>query len=137
MNEYYYIDEKYPLSEVTGKIIKCAIEVHTLLGNGFQEVIYRRALANEFELRNIPFEREFEMPLYYKGEQIGTRRVDFLVDELVLVEIIVVSNLDEIHYVKVQNDLEAYNRRVGLILNFGGKSLDYKSVTNVKFQRQT
>jgi len=71
MDENNYTNEKYPLSDLTAKIIKCAIEVHRHLGNGFQEVIYQRALAFEFNLQNIPFEREFEMPLFYKGEQIG------------------------------------------------------------------
>lgn len=77
MNDNKYTNEKYPLSDLTGKIIKCATEVHNYLGNGFQEVIYQRALAIEFTILNLPFEREFEMPLYYKGEQIGTRRVNF------------------------------------------------------------
>ena len=72
------VDVKYKHSALTSKIIGCAMEVHKQLGNGFQEVIYQRALAIEFSLQGIAFEREFEMQLFYKGEQIGTRRVDFL-----------------------------------------------------------
>jgi len=87
MSENNYTKEQYPLSDLTGKIIKCAIEVHKYLGNGFQEVIYQRALAIEFTLQNVPFEREFEMPLFYKGERIGTRRVDFFIDGKVMVEL--------------------------------------------------
>jgi hypothetical protein len=77
MTENNFINEKYPLSDLTGKIIKCAIEVHKHLGNGFQEVVYQRALAIEFDIQGVSFEREFEIPLFYKGERIGTRRVDF------------------------------------------------------------
>ena len=97
MTENNYTNGQYPLSDLTGKIIKCAGEVHRLLGAGFPEVIYQRALATEFELRNIPFEQNVERPLYYKGEQIGTRLVDFFVDEKVMVELIVVPHLEDVH----------------------------------------
>ena len=69
---------EYKYSDITGKIIGCAMEVHKILGNGFQEVIYQRALANEMRLQNLNFGREIEMQIFYKGEEIGTRRVDFL-----------------------------------------------------------
>lgn len=134
MNDNKYTNEKYPLSDLTGKIIKCAIEVHKHLGNGFQEVIYQRALAIEFDLENIPFEREFEMPLYYKGNQIGTRRVDFFVEEKVMVEIKAIIQLEEVHLAQAINYLEAYNKEVGLLINFGSKSLDFKRVMNKKHQ---
>jgi GxxExxY protein len=132
MVENSYTNEKYPLSDLTGKIIKCAIEVHKHLGNGFQEVIYQRALAIEFDLQNIPFEREFEMPLYYKGNQIGTRRVDFFVEEKVMVEIKAIIQLEDVHLAQAINYLEAYNKDVGLLINFGSKSLDFKRVMNKK-----
>ncbi len=132
MTESNYTNEKYPLSDLTGKIIKCAIEVHKHLGNGFQEVIYQRALAIEFDLQNIPFEREFEMPLFYKGERIGTRRVDFFVDGKVMVEIKAVIQLEDVHLAQAINYLEAYNMEVGLLLNFGSKSFDFKRVMNKK-----
>jgi len=132
MAENNYTNEKYPLSDLTGKIIKCALEVHKHLGNGFQEVIYQRALAIEFDLQNVAFAREFEMPLYYKGEQIGTRRVDFFVDEKVMVEIKAVIQLEEVHLAQAINYLEAYKMEVGLLVNFGSKSLEFKRVMNKK-----
>ena len=77
------INDAYKYSELTSKIIGCAITVHGKLGNGFQEVIYQRALEIEMRLANISFQREYEMPIYYRNEQIGTRRVDFLVENVV------------------------------------------------------
>lgn len=134
MTENKFTNEKYPLSDLTGKIIKCAIEVHKYLGNGFQEVIYQRALAIEFAIQNIPFEREFEMPLFYKGEHIGTRRVDFFVEGKVMVEIKAVIQLEDVHLAQAINYLEAYQMEVGLLINFGSKSLDFKRVMNKKNQ---
>jgi GxxExxY protein len=127
-----YTNEKYPLSDLTGRIIKCAIEVHKHLGNGFQEVIYQRALAIEFSLQNIPFVREFEMPLFYKGEHIGTRRVDFFVEGKVMVEIKAIIQLEDVHLAQAINYLEAYKMEVGLLINFGSRSLDFKRVMNKK-----
>lgn len=132
MIEKDHIKEKYPLSELTGKIIKCAIEVHKQLGNGFQEVIYQRALAIEFAIQGLDFEREFEMPVFYKGEQIGTRRVDFFVDGNVMVEIKAVIQLEAVHLAQAINYLEANRMTVGLLINFGSKSLDFKRVMNKK-----
>ncbi len=132
MSESLYINEKYPLSDLTGKIIKCAIEVHKHLGNGFQEVIYQRALAIEFSLQGVIFSREFEMPLFYKGEHIGTRRVDFFVEENVMVELKAVIQLEDVHLAQAINYLEAYKMEVGLLINFGSKSLDFKRVMNKK-----
>ncbi len=134
MSENLYINEKYPLSDLTGKIIKCAIEVHKHLGNGFQEVIYQRALAIEFLLQGVIFSREFEMPLFYKGEHIGTRRVDFFVEDKVMVEIKAIIQLEDVHLAQAINYLEAYNKEVGLLINFGSKSLDFKRVMNKKHQ---
>jgi len=134
MNEDHFINEKYPLSELTGKIIKCAIEVHSHLGNGFQEVIYQRALAIEFTLQDVPFAREFEMPLFYKGERVGTRRVDFFVDDKVMIEIKAVIQLEDVHLAQAINYLEAYNKEVGLLINFGSRSLDFKRVMKKKHQ---
>ncbi len=128
MDKSNYTNEKYPLSDLTGRIIKCAIEVHNQLGNGFQEVIYQRALAIEFELQNVPFEREFEMPLFYKGVQIGTRRVDFFVEGKVMVEIKAVIQLEDVHLAQAINYLEAYRMEVGLLINFGSRSLEFKRV---------
>jgi GxxExxY protein len=128
------VDNKYKHSALTSKIIGCAIEVHKHLGNGFQEVIYQRALAIEFSIQDIAFEREFEMPLYYKEEQIGTRRVDFFVEGIVMVEIKAIIMLEDVHLAQAINYLEAYNMEVGLLINFGSKSLQFKRVMNKKNQ---
>jgi GxxExxY protein len=128
------VDNKYKHSALTSKIIGCAIEVHKHLGNGFQEVIYQRALAIEFSLQDIAFEREFEMPLYYKEEQIGTRRVDFFVEGIVMVEIKAIIMLEDVHLAQAINYLEAYNMEVGLLIKFGSKSLQFKRVMNKKNQ---
>jgi GxxExxY protein len=132
MTENNFINEKYPLSDLTGKIIKCALEVHKHLGNGFQEVIYQRALAIEFSIQGLSFEREFEMPVFYKEEQIGTRRVDFYVEGQVMVEIKAIIQLEEVHLVQAINYLEAYAMQVGLLLNFGSRSMEFKRVMNKK-----
>lgn len=81
------VQTTYKYSELTGKIIGCAMRVHSALGNGFQEVIYQRALEIEMTDEGIAFSREHEMPIYYKHHQIGTRRVDFLVEGVVSVEL--------------------------------------------------
>jgi len=93
---------------VTYKIIGCAMRVHSTLGNGFQEVIYQRALAIEFRNAGISFERELEVPIYYSEEHIGTRRVDFLVENSVLVELKAVTQVDDIHLAQGLNYLVAY-----------------------------
>ena len=128
MIENNYTNDKYPLSDLTGKVIKCAIEVHKHLGNGFQEVIYQRALAIEFDRQNISFGREFEMPIFYKGEQIGIRRVDFFVGGKVMVELKAIIQLEDVHLAQAINYLEAYKMEVGLLVNFGSKSLELKGL---------
>ena len=122
------INEKYKYSELTSRIIKCAIAVHSYLGNGFQEVIYQRALAYEFILENLKYERELEMDIYYKDLQkpIGNRRVDFLIEDKVLVEIKAVILLDDIHLAQAINYLEAFKLEVGLLINFGSKKLQFR-----------
>ena len=126
------IKEQYKYSDITAKIIGCAIEVHKILGNGFQEVIYQRALEKEFMLLGIPFLREFEMPIFYKKEQIGTRRVDFLVREVVSIELKAITQLEDVHLTQAINYLEAYNLEIGILINFGAKSLQFKRVHNNK-----
>ncbi len=126
------MEQKYPHSELTGQIIGCAMEVHRALGNGFQELIYQRALAYEFKLRHIKFAREFEMPVFYKDLQVGTRRVDFLVEECIAVELKAVIKLEDVHLAQAINYLEAYNLQIGLLLNFGARSLEFKRVRNKK-----
>ncbi len=92
------INDKYKYSELTSKIIGCAMTVHKMLGNGFQEVIYQRALAIEMNLNGINYNREFEMPIFYREEQIGTRRVDFLVEGIISVELKAVTKLEDVHF---------------------------------------
>ena len=125
--------EKYKYSEITGKIIGCCMEVHKILGNGFQEVIYQRALQDEMELQGLIFSREHEMPIFYKDNKIGTRRVDFLVEDVVSVELKALTRLEEVHLTQAINYLEAYNLEIGLLVNFGAKSLEYRRVINNKF----
>lgn len=116
--------------DLTYKIIGCAMEVHKHLGNGFQEVIYQRALAIELGLQSISYKREQEMSIHYKGVDIGTRRVDFFVEEQIMVEIKAIINLENVHLAQAMNYVEAYGLEIGLLLNFGAKSLQYKRVHN-------
>jgi len=118
------------INELTHKIIGCAMEVHRFLGNGFQEVIYQRALSIELNMQGIQHEREHQMPLQYKGYDIGTRRVDFFVEGKVMLEIKAVEKLEDVHKAQAINYCEAYNIADGLLINFGGRSLDFKRVYN-------
>ncbi|MDD3286547.1 MAG: GxxExxY protein [Bacteroidales bacterium] len=117
--------------ELTHKIIGCAMRVHGTLGNGFQEVIYQRALAIEFEKQGLRFQREMEMNIYYDDINIGTRRVDFFVEDCVMVELKALINLEEVHLAQAMNYCQAYNLPIGLLINFGSKSLEFKRVYNL------
>lgn len=117
--------------ELTHKIIGCAMKVHTTLGNGFQEVIYQRALAIEMQNQGLGFEREMEMTIYYEGHDIGTRRVDFFVEESIMVELKALIKLEDVHLAQAMNYCQAYNLPIGLLINFGAKSLEFKRVYNV------
>lgn len=128
------IKKEYKYSEITSKIIGCAFEVHKALGNGFQEVIYQRALEYEFVLQGLGFAREFEMPIFYKGNQIGTRRVDFLVNQVISVELKAITQLEPVHLAQAINYLEAYNLEVGLLLNFGETKLKFHRFENKQFK---
>ncbi|MBU4444249.1 MAG: GxxExxY protein [Candidatus Marinimicrobia bacterium] len=122
------IKKEYQYSELTGKIIGCAMEVHNFLGNGFQEVIYQRALAIEMRYQGLEFSREHEMEIFYKGEQIGTRRVDFFVEGKIMVELKAVVQIEDVHLAQAINYLEAYSLDIGLLINFGNTSLQFKRV---------
>ncbi|HZH95033.1 MAG TPA: GxxExxY protein [Flavisolibacter sp.] len=122
------VKDKYPLSELTGKIIGCAMEVHKYLGNGFQEVIYQRALAIEMRLQGLAFTREQEMAIFYKSETVGERRVDFFVEGKVMVELKACVQLNDVHLAQAINYLEAYGLDIGLLINFGNTSLQFKRV---------
>jgi GxxExxY protein len=119
-------------SELTGRIIGCAMEVHNRLGNGFQEVIYQRALEYEMELQKVGFTRECEMPIFYKEKSIGTRRVDFLIEDKICVELKAQIKLEPVHLAQAINYLEAFNLEVGLLINFGNTKLEFHRLQNKK-----
>ena len=124
--------EKSPVNELTHKIIGCAMKVHSSLGNGFQEVIYQRALAIEMQFQGLTFEREKEMPIFYREMNIGMRRVDFFVENKVMVELKALEKIEDVHKAQAINYCEAYNIADGLLINFGAKSLEFKRVYNSK-----
>lgn len=111
---------------LTHTVIGCAMKVHSTLGNGFQEVIYQRALAIEMQKQGLSFSREQEMQIYYEGIDIGTRRVDFLVENQVLVELKALVKLEDVHLAQALNYLEAFRLSTGLLINFGARSLEFK-----------
>lgn len=117
---------------LTKKIIGCAMKVHTTLGNGFQEVIHQRALEIEMKLDGLSFAREMEMPIFYREEQIGTRRVDFFVEDKIMVELKALIRLEDVHLAQAMNYVEAYKMEIGLLINFGSRSLEFKRVHNNK-----
>ncbi len=117
-------------ADITRRIIGCAMKVHSTLGNGFQEVIYQRALAIEMGYEGLNFEREKEMGIFYRGEHIGTRRVDFFVEGKIMVELKALVALEDVHLAQAMNYLEAYKMEIGLLINFGAKSLQFKRVHN-------
>lgn len=121
---------KNDIDILTHKIIGCAMEVHNQLGNGFQEVVYQRAFSIELNLNGINHQRELEMPLNYKGHNVGTRRVDFFVEERVMVEIKAIEKLEGVHKAQAINYCEAYNIADGLLINFGAERLQYNRVFN-------
>lgn len=120
--------------DLTRRIIASAMRVHSTLGNGFQEVIYQRAMEIEMLFENLKFEREREMPIHYREKVIGTRRVDFFIDGVIIVEIKAVQKLEDVQLVQAFNYLEAFSTEIGLLLNFGSKSLEFKRVHNKKYR---
>ncbi len=125
------------LDELTYKINGCAMKVHNTLGNGFQEVIYQRCLAIELEHAGISFAREQEHAIYYEDIEVGTRRADFVVEDLVIVELKALINLEDVHLEQAKNYVVAYDKPIGLLINFGGKSLQFKKIYNPKYTKQS
>lgn len=115
-------------AEITGKILGASIEVHKFLGNGFQEVIYQRALAHEMKQAGLQFSRELEQEIFYKDleQPIGTRRVDFIVEGKIMVELKAQKALEDVHMAQALNYLKVYKLQIGLLINFGSKSLEFK-----------
>ena len=120
------------LEDITYKINGCAMKVHNTLGNGFQEVIYQRCMAIELAKANLNFVREEEQDIFYEGMHVGTRRADFVVEKLIIVELKAMINLEDLHLAQAKNYLVAYGMPLGLLINFGGKSLQFKKVFNAQ-----
>lgn len=120
------------MDELTYKIIGCAMKVYNTLGNGFQEVIYQRCLALEFRKEEIYFRREIEQTIFYEGENVGTRRADFIIENKVILELKAVINLEDVHLAQAKNYLVAYGFDIGLLINFGATSLQFKKIFNAK-----
>jgi GxxExxY protein len=123
--------------QLTHAIIGCAMKVHAALGNGFQEVIYQRCLEIELKKADFDFAREREMPIFYDGHEVGTRRADFIVEHKVLVELKAVIDLDDVHLAQALNYLEAYRLDVGLLINFGARSLQFKRLLSRSMKGKT
>ena len=117
-------------SDITHAVIGCAMHVHSALGCGFQEILYQNALEIEMRKTTLKFSREYEMPIFYDNQKIGSRRVDFLVEERITIELKALAALEDIHLAQAKNYLEAFNLRVGLLINFGAKSLEIKRLIN-------
>ena len=128
-------ESDHPDSPLTRRIIGCAMRVHSTLGNGFQEVIYQRALELEFRNESLSYSREHDMPIYYLGKEIGLRRVDFLIEGRISVELKAIVLLEKVHLAQAMNYLEAYNLETGLLINFGAVSLEFKRLTNRKYKK--
>ena len=123
---------KMKYEEITYKIIACAMEVHKKPGPGYPEYIYHRAMLIEFKLQNVVFEDEYEIKIYYKGEYIGLRRIDFLVEKIIPVEIKAATDLSDANIAQAKNYLEAGGIEIGLLINFGATSLQFKRMINNK-----
>ena len=119
--------------EITFKIIGCAMKVHNTLGNGFQEVIYQRCLAIELRKAGLDFVREKEQTIFYEAVEVGTRRADFIVEGNIMVELKALINLEDVHLAQAKNYVVAYDLPIGLLINFGANSLQYKKVFNPKY----
>ncbi len=127
-------DTNYKYSDITEKIIGCCMKVHSTLGPGFPEIIYHRALRIEFRKQNVRFVDEMEMDIYYENEMIGKRRVDFYVEDKIMLEIKAASKLEDSYLAQGLNYLEAYNKEIGLLINFGSVSLQIKRLLNKKYK---
>ena len=118
--------------DLTYKVIGCAMKVHSYLGNGFQEVIYQRALAIEMTNQGVSFAREIEMPIFYDNQNIGSLRVDFMVANEIIVELKAIIHLEDVHLAQGLNYLVAYKMDKRLLINFGAKSLEVKRLRHPK-----
>ncbi len=124
-----HINKQYPLSELTGRIIKCAIEVHKTLGPGFEEVFYQRALLKELAAEGLEATREVEIPVRYKDLELGKKRIDFIVENCML-EIKAKWKLEDADFVQALSYLKASGYGVGLLINFGAATIEIKRLAN-------
>jgi len=132
-NHERYVDARYPLSELTAKALAAAYEVHRVLGPGFEEVLYQRALEKEFPACDVECAREVWIDVLYKGDKVGRKRVDFVVGDDsgdVMIEIKAKAVLEEVDFVQALSYLKASGYKVGLLINFGGKHLEVKRLAN-------
>jgi GxxExxY protein len=120
------------INELTGKIIGCAMKVHNVLGSGFLEIIYQKALAIEMRKAGLAFEQEREFSIFYDGHLIGSRRVDFFVANVLMLELKARPQVEDIHKNQAINYLEVHGIADGLLINFGAASLEFKRVYNKK-----
>ena len=123
------------LDELTYKINGCAMKVHNTLGNGFQEVIYQRCLAIELERAGISFVREQEQTIFYEEIMVGTRRADFVIEDIIIVELKAQINIEDVHIAQAKNYVVAYDKPIGLLINFGNQSLQFKKIYNPKYNK--
>ena len=121
------------LDQLTYTINGCAMKVHRTLGNGFQEVIYQRCLAIELERAGLSFSREQSHDIFYEGIHVGTRRADFVVEDQVIVELKALIKLEDVHLAQAKNYVVAYDKPIGLLINFGARSLQFKKIYNPKY----
>ena len=129
------VNPDYKYSDITGRIIGCAIEVHKVLGPGFQEKIYQRSLAIEMGKQKLSYIQEYDNNVFYKNEFVGNRRSDFLVEREISVELKAVKMMDDGDLNQAINYLEVFNIEIGLLINFGAKSLEFRRLINSKFRR--
>ena len=115
---------------LTYAVIGCAMKVHNTLGNGFQEKIYQRCMAVELERAELKFAMEVEKKIFYQGIFVGKRRADFIIEDIIVLELKAVINLEDAHLAQAKNYVTAYDFEKGLLINFGGTSLQYKLIFN-------
>ena len=130
------IKEQYIHSDVTAEILSVAFEIHKTIGSGFVESVYLKAMLVECGLRSIETDSEIELPVYYKSIRVGSRRADLIIKKKIIVELKAVTELNDNHLAQAINYLEAFNLEVGLLINFGSKSLQYKRVIHPKLLNQ-
>ena len=124
--------EDYKHSELTGKIIGCAMKVHRVIGPGFPEIIYMRCLLIELKKSGLSCEAEIEKDIYYEGIKVGSRRLDLLINNTVIVELKAVTEVEPLFYNQIINYLKIFKIEIGLLINFGNTNLQYKRFANTR-----